>query len=204
MAIVEQEASNPPDLAGQPEEIIQQGQTDPPAQKNPIIMTGKEKPLPPELKGSDKGNRAAPEENPVPESTSPDSRTWPDKGSPNADRRRVVAASNFSRTIIAAYQPEADQINPELLEYDMGSNTLRSDIVKARVDIEKMMDDFTREDLSFWKVANRGIEGINKLVGSDMELMASRNENGEVSGFSFSSRILKISGPVRQKKASDN
>ena len=50
--------------------------------------------------------------------------------------------------------------------------------------LQEMMEGYVEEkDLSLWKIANAGIKGINKITGSNISLMASRDEDGEVSGF---------------------
>jgi hypothetical protein len=55
-------------------------------------------------------------------------------------------------------------------------------------------------DFSFWTIADAGIRGINRVTGSNMDLVASRDEEGEVSGFRFKSKILTISTPLEKSE----
>jgi anti-sigma factor RsiW len=63
--------------------------------------------------------------------------------------------------------------------------------------IEEYSDE---KNFSFWTVANAGINGINKLAGSDISLMASRDEEGEVSGFRLKGKRFSITRPIGQEE----
>ena len=71
----------------------------------------------------------------------------------------------------------------------------------AEMDRQTLIRDFAEEhNISLMSVANVGIKGINKLTGSDISLLASRDEEGEVSGFQFKSKRLSISSPISHKE----
>jgi len=60
-----------------------------------------------------------------------------------------------------------------------------------------LFDEYTRErDFSMWTIANTGLKGINRITGSDISLMASRDEEGEVSGFQLKSRRFSMTRPL--------
>ncbi|HDR68753.1 MAG TPA: hypothetical protein ENN61_06835 [Bacteroidaceae bacterium] len=109
----------------------------------------------------------------------------------------------FNNPVIAAFIPEPDRIKPLNLPFDLTADDERSGIRIAGVNIEEVMKDFASRDLSLWGIAFSGIEGLNRLVGSDMELMASRSDEGEISYFQFTSKRLKIMAPVQKYKSSD-
>ena len=63
--------------------------------------------------------------------------------------------------------------------------------------------DFVEEkNISLLSVANAGVEGINRLAGSDLSLSVSRDAKGEVKGFSFRSSLLSIDSPVKKQNIS--
>jgi len=67
----------------------------------------------------------------------------------------------------------------------------------AEIDRQLLFEEFTRENnISLLSVANAGIKGINKLTGSDISLMASRDEEGDVSGYRLKSKRFSFSRPL--------
>jgi len=71
----------------------------------------------------------------------------------------------------------------------------------AEMDRKKLINEFAEEhDISVMSVANAGIKGINKLTGSDISLLASRDEKGEVSGFRLKSKRFSFSRPLAREQ----
>ena len=69
------------------------------------------------------------------------------------------------------------------------------------MDLQEVFEDYTQErDFSLWTVANAGIKGINKIAGSDISLLASRDEEGEVTGFRLKSRRFSVTRPLGQEE----
>ena len=69
------------------------------------------------------------------------------------------------------------------------------------LDLQEIVENYTEEkDFSLLKIANAGIKGINKLTGSDISLMASRDEEGEVSGFQLKSKRFSLTRPLGQEE----
>ena len=67
----------------------------------------------------------------------------------------------------------------------------------ADLDLQELFDDYTEEnEISIWNIANAGIRGINRVTGADLSLLASRNEEGDVSGIRFKSRRFSLSTPI--------
>jgi hypothetical protein len=62
------------------------------------------------------------------------------------------------------------------------------------IDLQQLFDEFTEEnELSIWSIANSGIRGFNRLTGSDIALLAKKDEEGDLSAISFRSRLLTFS-----------
>jgi len=67
--------------------------------------------------------------------------------------------------------------------------------------VQEIIEDYAEEkDFSLLRIANAGIKGINKLAGSDISLMASRDEEGEVSGFKLKSKRFSLTRPLDQEE----
>lgn len=70
----------------------------------------------------------------------------------------------------------------------------------AELDLQEVIEDYSQErDLSLWKVAKAGIKGINKLAGSDISLIASRNDEGERSGYQLKGKRFSLTRPLGQE-----
>jgi hypothetical protein len=96
-----------------------------------------------------------------------------------------------------------DQDRIEPLEYTPVSPNLTSYSVGqlAEMDRQTLIRDFAEEhNISLMSVANAGIKGINKLTGSEISLLASRDEDGEISGFQFKSRRLSVRSPIGREE----
>lgn len=71
----------------------------------------------------------------------------------------------------------------------------------SELDLQEVLEDYTEEkDISFWSIASAGIKGINKIAKSDISLLASRDEEGDVSGFRLKSKRFSLTRPVRQEE----
>jgi hypothetical protein len=71
----------------------------------------------------------------------------------------------------------------------------------AELDRQKLFDEFAKEhNISLMSVANAGIKGINKITGSDISLLASRDEQGDVTGFRLKSKRFSVTSPLARKE----
>ncbi len=62
-----------------------------------------------------------------------------------------------------------------------------------------VIEEYSEEKgFSLWNLASAGVNGINKLSGSDISLMASRDEEGEISGFQLKGKRFSITRPIGQ------
>lgn len=102
-----------------------------------------------------------------------------------------------------AYNPDLvgestyDQIKPlDLPPADIHLTSLSLAQI-SDIDLQEALDAYAEEkDFSLWTVANAGIKGINRLTGSDISLQASKDEEGEVSGFRLKSKRFSFSRPL--------
>jgi hypothetical protein len=69
------------------------------------------------------------------------------------------------------------------------------------IGLQEVLENYAEEkDISVLTIANAGIKGINKIAGSDLSLMASRDEEGEVSGFQFKGKRFSFSRPLSREE----
>jgi hypothetical protein len=67
----------------------------------------------------------------------------------------------------------------------------------SEIDLQGAIDVYAEEkNISLWSIANAGIKGINRVTGSDISLLASRDEEGEISGFRFKSKRFSFTRPI--------
>jgi hypothetical protein len=100
-----------------------------------------------------------------------------------------------------ASNPVPDQIEP--LEIPSVSIHLRSLSVTqiSEMDLQEIVKEYKEEkDFSLWTIANAGFKGINRIAGSEISLMASRDEEGVVSGFQLKSRRFSVTRPLGQEE----
>ena len=65
------------------------------------------------------------------------------------------------------------------------------------IGFQEALEEYADENnLSLWKIANAGIKGINKLAGSDISLLASRDEQGDISGYRLKSKRFSLTRPL--------
>jgi hypothetical protein len=71
----------------------------------------------------------------------------------------------------------------------------------AEVELQEFVEGYTKEkNLSLWTLANAGFKGINWITGSDMSLLAARDDEGDVSGIQFKSRRFSFATPIEQSE----
>ncbi len=70
----------------------------------------------------------------------------------------------------------------------------------SELGLQEVIENYAEEkDFSLWKVAKAGIKGINKLVGSDISLMASRDDEGDVSGYQLKGKRFSLTRPLARE-----
>ncbi|HDS08324.1 MAG TPA: hypothetical protein ENO05_11945 [Bacteroides sp.] len=161
----------------------------------PVILSIKKKPDPPELTGVDAGKKNPDGQiggGPHPSAGSGDTLSLAGRERTLRERVRIAMVERSSPDLV----PEAayDRITP--LKLPPGSAHL-SNISLDRIsslDLQQLFDDFTEEnEISIWTIANSGIRGFNRITGADISLMAQKDEEGDLSGIAFRSRHFSFS-----------
>ena len=112
----------------------------------------------------------------------------------------AVSALHFNSPF-AAKEADPDQIKP-LQQTPVPPYSSSLTLAQlSDVGLQEMVEEYAEEkDLSLWKIASAGIKGINKLAGSDISLMASRDEEGEISGFRLKSKRFSLTRPIAREE----
>lgn len=97
----------------------------------------------------------------------------------------------------AISKTEQDRIEPlqiEPVQVHMRSLTLAQ---ISDMGFQEVVEEYAEENnLSLWKIAKAGIRGINKLAGSEISLLASHDEQGDISGYQLKSKRFSLTRPL--------
>jgi len=111
----------------------------------------------------------------------------------------AIAANQLSSSQGAA-EAVPDQIEPIYVPPVPIHMSSLSVAQLSELDLQEMIEDYTEEkDFSLLKVANAGIKGINKLAGSDISLLASRDDEGDVSGYQLKGKRFSLTRPLARE-----
>ncbi len=161
----------------------------------PVILSIKKKPDPPELTGMDAGKKkpvGQTEGGLQPSAGSGDTVSLAGRDRSLPERVRIAMVERSAPDLV--HKAVYDRITP--LKLPPGSAHL-SNISLDRissVDLQQLFDDFTEEnEISIWTIANSGIRGFNRITGADISLMAQKDGEGDLSGITFRSRHFSFS-----------
>jgi hypothetical protein len=96
----------------------------------------------------------------------------------------LLVASDIAIRVPPYYDPDRGRIRRFI------ANSFRTKILK-----DEMYND---APLQPYELAEAGIGGLNKLLGWEMALVKTSDEEGELQSFYFSSRVLKFNAPVKK------
>lgn len=114
----------------------------------------------------------------------------------------VSADLEISKGIAAPSLAASNIVIEDIPYYDSERSRLRRFIASAFR--EKILKDKEYNDspLKPYELAEAGIEGLNELLGWEMALVKTSDEEGELKSLYFSSRVLKINTPVKKSNPS--
>jgi hypothetical protein len=116
-----------------------------------------------------------------------------------ADPIRMVLAANSIAAPVA--RGEYDRIKPfRIPDSPVHMNRITLSRL-ADMNLQEMVEEYAeKKNFSIWTIAGAGIRGINRITGSDMELMAAKDNEGDVTGFQFKSKLLNITTPLAKQE----
>jgi hypothetical protein len=89
-----------------------------------------------------------------------------------------------------------DQLMPQVIQPLSVNKSSLSFLALARYQAQKASRIMEEEDALLWSIASSGLKELNRITGSETTLMASRDEDGAISGIQFKSRFLNVTAPI--------
>ncbi len=111
-------------------------------------------------------------------------------------RPQRIALASASSMKTPVLEGKDDQLKPKALPLPTINMSSLAVTERVRYQLNRASEIMNEDDVFIWNLAGQGIKEINKLVGSDMSLMASQDEEGDVSGFRFKSKFLNVTAPL--------
>jgi hypothetical protein len=108
---------------------------------------------------------------------------------------RIAAAEiNFP---LLALPGTTDRIDPIPIATEIQASKNLTLAQYYKLGLKRAYKEFTRDrEISLLTIASAGINGINRLTGSDLSLDVSRDKSGSVSGFRFKSNLFSVMAPI--------
>jgi len=109
-----------------------------------------------------------------------------------------VLAMNIQHSLPANPLIDYDRLIFETIPPISVNRSSLSIIELVRYRAQRAADAIEEEDALLWSIASAGIQGLNRISIPENVLMASRDENGAISGFRFRSRFLNVTAPLNR------
>jgi hypothetical protein len=93
-----------------------------------------------------------------------------------------------------------DPLRPEIISPISVNKSSLSLIELVRYRFKRATETIEEEDALLYSLASNGLKELNRIRGTETELMASRNEQGEISGIQFRSRFLNVTAPLNRSE----
>jgi hypothetical protein len=114
----------------------------------------------------------------------------------------VSAVLEISKGIAAPSLVASNIVIEEIPYYDSERSRLRRFIASTFREKILKNKEYNDSPLKSYELAEAGIEGLNELLGWEMALVKTSDEEGELKSLYFSSRVLKINTPVKKSNPS--
>lgn len=116
------------------------------------------------------------------------------KEQPGESRR--IAGVDLRKQQADHVDVQYDQLHPEIIRPPSINTSSLSLFALARYQVQKATQIMEEEDALLWSIASSGLQELNRITGSETQLMASRDEEGAISGIQFKSRFLNVTAPI--------
>ena len=112
--------------------------------------------------------------------------------------RPRIARMDLTSPVIRELPMVSENIEPVPVALPMINASSLSFVQRARYTYNVATEIADNEDPLIISIVSSGLKEINRLTGTDMKLLASKNQNGDVSGIQFRSRFLTITTPIQK------
>ncbi|MEX0983151.1 MAG: hypothetical protein WD577_02625 [Bacteroidales bacterium] len=108
------------------------------------------------------------------------------------------AAMDIKPVIATEITVEYDKLSHEIIPpVDINRSSL-SFIDQMRYRTMRATEAVEEEEALIWSLASNGLKELNRIRGSETALLASKNEEGAISGIQFKSRFLNVTVPINR------
>jgi len=121
---------------------------------------------------------------------------------PTAEKVKIASVGKLDlrNTVKDEFQVNYDRINYQPVSSPSIHLSSLSPIDVARYHYQKASEAMEDEDVLILKLASSGLRELNRITGSDAQLLASRDEEGDISGIRFKSRYLNLTAPISKSE----
>lgn len=123
-----------------------------------------------------------------------------DKNNTSSPKPQRMADLDLGQRLIQPVPYENEMIYPEAVPPPAINKSSLSLAELARYQFRRASNAMEEEDVLLWNLASSGIKELNRLTGSEAQLLASRNEEGSISGFQFRSKYLNVTAPIAREE----
>jgi len=117
-----------------------------------------------------------------------------------AQESRKIAGINLKDAARLEIKSQRDRIRPVSVDPIEPNRSSFSVAALARYEYQRVSKMAEEEDQLILSLATNGIKELNRITGSDMQLMASKDDKGDLSGIRFNSRFLKVTAPIQSEE----
>lgn len=114
----------------------------------------------------------------------------------SAPVQKRIAGLNMQRTAIRELTSQDDQLVPLSLRPTTFNRSSLNITQLARYEYDRASKIIEDEDVLIWNLASNGLKELNRITGSDMRLLASKDQKGDISGIQFRSKFLNLTTPI--------
>jgi hypothetical protein len=111
-----------------------------------------------------------------------------------------IASLSFKPVSLMDIPVSNDPLRPEIISPISVNKSSLSFLELARYRFKRASETIEEEDALLWSLASNGLKELNRIRGTETELMAHRNEQEEISGIQFRSRFLNVTAPLNRNE----
>ncbi len=142
------------------------------------------------------------------ENTAIESTPYDSVANPVRVREYLIARTpEISMSVIDFKQPRASLIASNITVsdyplYDDGRGRISRFIASAFREKVLKVEKYNDSPIKSYEIAEAGIDGLNKLLGWEMALVKTTDEEGQLKSLYFSSKVLRFNSPVKKDEPS--
>jgi hypothetical protein len=118
----------------------------------------------------------------------------------NSEQKSKITGFDLQKNTISEVNPRYDQIIQIAVTPPAIHSSSLSAFKLARYQYQRAAKVIGEDDVLLWNLASNGLKEWNKRTGNNVQLLASMNEEGSISGIQYRSRFLNITTPISREE----